>query len=50
MSVFIYSFSMVNLPLVDILHEWGLTEKEAQIYLACLSLGRASVGTIARKS
>lgn len=36
--------------LLDVLREQWLSTKEANIYMACLSLGRASVGTIARKS
>lgn len=36
--------------LLDVLREQWLSTKEANIYMTSLSLGRASVGTIARKS
>src|SRR4030042_4852159 len=38
------------MPLVEALKQFGLTEKEAQIYLALLELGTASVQKIAQKA
>jgi sugar-specific transcriptional regulator TrmB len=38
------------MSLVKILKSWGLNEKQAQIYLACLEMGSASVYKISQKT